>query len=218
MAIQILGGSPSSPGNELYDDLGSKSAAENGSQIDGGISDPVIDVLIEIIVKSPDRSSLATASGTARRDSCCISTMWCPAATSSTSPQAKPATPDAELPQRAGGLCVADDLVDGPTEGNNVDHGARKRANLCRSCRLRRQIICLRNRRNVLRVARRHIGAERRLASADFPREAPADPHRTPGRFPSPGPGSPALRRAPGAGHRPRPADAAGRRAAALCA
>ena len=60
MAIQILGGS-SSPGNELYDDLGSKSAAERGSQNLGGISDPVIDELIEIIVKSADRSSLATA-------------------------------------------------------------------------------------------------------------------------------------------------------------
>lgn len=60
MAIQILGGS-SSPGNELYDDLGSKSAAEIGSQNLGGISDPVIDELIEIIVNSPDRSALATA-------------------------------------------------------------------------------------------------------------------------------------------------------------
>ncbi|MDM0035220.1 extracellular solute-binding protein [Variovorax sp. J22P271] len=60
MAIQILGGS-SSPGNELYDDLGSKSAAEKGSQNISGISDPVIDELIEIIVASPDRTSLATA-------------------------------------------------------------------------------------------------------------------------------------------------------------
>ncbi|MDN8616024.1 extracellular solute-binding protein [Variovorax ginsengisoli] len=60
MALQILGGS-SSPGNELYDDLGSKSAAERGSQNFSGISDPVIDELIDIIVKSPDRASLATA-------------------------------------------------------------------------------------------------------------------------------------------------------------
>jgi microcin C transport system substrate-binding protein len=60
MTIQILGGS-SSPGNELYDDLGSKSAAERGSQNLSGISDPVIDELIDIIVKSPDRASLATA-------------------------------------------------------------------------------------------------------------------------------------------------------------
>ncbi|MGJ7496235.1 extracellular solute-binding protein [Variovorax sp. RT4R15] len=58
MAINILGGS-SSPGNELYDDLGSKSAAEKGSQNLSGISDPVVDDIIEEIVDSPDRKTLA---------------------------------------------------------------------------------------------------------------------------------------------------------------
>ncbi|MEP6721762.1 MAG: extracellular solute-binding protein [Variovorax sp.] len=58
MAINILGGS-SSPGNELYDDLGSKSAAEKGSQNLSGISDPVVDDIIEEIVDSPDRKALA---------------------------------------------------------------------------------------------------------------------------------------------------------------
>ncbi|MDR1969695.1 MAG: extracellular solute-binding protein [Burkholderiaceae bacterium] len=60
MALNILGGS-SSPGNELYDDFGSKSASEPGSQNLSGISDPVIDELIEVIVHSPDRPSLAAA-------------------------------------------------------------------------------------------------------------------------------------------------------------
>jgi microcin C transport system substrate-binding protein len=60
MAVNILGGS-SSPGNELYDDFGSKSANEPGSQNLSGISDPVIDELIEVIVDSPDRAALAAA-------------------------------------------------------------------------------------------------------------------------------------------------------------
>ncbi|GAB3484035.1 ABC transporter substrate-binding protein [Polaromonas eurypsychrophila] len=60
MAISLQGGS-SSPGNELFDDFGSKSAAEKGSQNLSGISDPVIDEILEIIVDSPDRKSLAAA-------------------------------------------------------------------------------------------------------------------------------------------------------------
>lgn len=60
MAISLQGGS-SSPGNELFDDFGSKSAAEKGSQNLSGISDPVIDEILEIIVDSPDRASLAAA-------------------------------------------------------------------------------------------------------------------------------------------------------------
>ena len=58
MAINIAGGS-SSPGNELFDDFGSKSANEKGSQNLGGISDPVIDEILEVIVNAPDRKSLA---------------------------------------------------------------------------------------------------------------------------------------------------------------
>ena len=60
MAVNILGGS-SSPGNELYDDFGSRSADEKGSQNLSGIKDEVIDELIEVIVNSPDRNSIATA-------------------------------------------------------------------------------------------------------------------------------------------------------------
>ena len=60
MAVNILGGS-SSPGNELYDDFGSRSADEKGSQNLSGIKDEVIDELIEVIVNSPDRKSIATA-------------------------------------------------------------------------------------------------------------------------------------------------------------
>lgn len=60
MALNILGGS-SSPGNELYDDFGSKSANEAGSQNLSGIQDPVVDELIEWIVNSEDRQSLAAA-------------------------------------------------------------------------------------------------------------------------------------------------------------
>ncbi|WP_213954887.1 MULTISPECIES: extracellular solute-binding protein [unclassified Variovorax] len=61
LAINILGGS-SSPGNELYDDFGSASAAEKGSQNLSGISDPVLDEIIELIVNAPDRKALSTAS------------------------------------------------------------------------------------------------------------------------------------------------------------
>ena len=60
LAVNILGGS-SSPGNELYDYLGSASAAEKGSQNLSGISDPVIDEIIELIVNSHDREALSTA-------------------------------------------------------------------------------------------------------------------------------------------------------------
>lgn len=60
MAVNILGGS-SSPGNELYDDFGSASASVPGSQNLSGISDPVLDELIEVIVNAPDRPSLAAA-------------------------------------------------------------------------------------------------------------------------------------------------------------
>ncbi len=58
MAINILGGS-TSPGNELYDDLGSASAQEKGSQNLSGIQDKVVDQLIEEIVNSPDRKTIA---------------------------------------------------------------------------------------------------------------------------------------------------------------
>lgn len=58
LAINILGGS-SSPGNELYDDFGSSSADEKGSQNLSGVKDKTIDQLIEEIVKSPDRKSIA---------------------------------------------------------------------------------------------------------------------------------------------------------------
>ena len=60
LTINILGGS-SSPGNELYDDLGSASAAEKGSQNLSGISDPLIDEMVELIVHAPDRKALAAA-------------------------------------------------------------------------------------------------------------------------------------------------------------
>jgi microcin C transport system substrate-binding protein len=60
MAVNILAGS-SSPGNELFDDLGSKSASEKGSQNLSGIGDPVIDEILQIIVESHDRKSLAAA-------------------------------------------------------------------------------------------------------------------------------------------------------------
>jgi microcin C transport system substrate-binding protein len=60
MAVNILGGS-SSPGNELYDDFGSKSADEKGSQNLSGIKDEVLDELIEVIVNSPDRKAISTA-------------------------------------------------------------------------------------------------------------------------------------------------------------
>jgi microcin C transport system substrate-binding protein len=58
VAVNMLGGSPS-PGNELYDDFGSKSANEKGSQNLSGIQDPVIDELIELIVSSTNRQAIA---------------------------------------------------------------------------------------------------------------------------------------------------------------
>lgn len=58
MTINMLGGS-SSPGNELYDDFSSKSANEKGSQNLSGLQDKVVDELIEKIVNSPDRKSIA---------------------------------------------------------------------------------------------------------------------------------------------------------------
>jgi microcin C transport system substrate-binding protein len=60
MTVSILAGS-SSPGNELYDDLSSKSATQNGSGNVVGVADPLIDELIEIIVQSPDRQRLSAA-------------------------------------------------------------------------------------------------------------------------------------------------------------
>lgn len=60
LAINIIAGSPS-PGNELYDDLSSSSADEKGSQNLSGIKDKTVDQLIEEIVKSPDRKSIAAA-------------------------------------------------------------------------------------------------------------------------------------------------------------
>jgi microcin C transport system substrate-binding protein len=58
MAVNLMGGS-SSPGNELYDDFGSKSATEKGSQNMSGLQDKVVDELIEEIVNSPDRKAIA---------------------------------------------------------------------------------------------------------------------------------------------------------------
>lgn len=60
VAVDLLAGS-SSPGNELFDDLGSAAAAQKGSRNLAGISDPVIDELIEWIVGSHDRTALAAA-------------------------------------------------------------------------------------------------------------------------------------------------------------
>jgi microcin C transport system substrate-binding protein len=60
MTVGILAGS-SSPGNELYDDFSSKSAKQNGSGNIIGVSDPLIDELIEVIVQSPDRKKLSAA-------------------------------------------------------------------------------------------------------------------------------------------------------------
>jgi microcin C transport system substrate-binding protein len=60
MTVSILGGS-SSPGNELYDDFTSTSAKTNGSGNLVGISDPMIDEMIEVIVQSPDRKRLSAA-------------------------------------------------------------------------------------------------------------------------------------------------------------
>ncbi len=60
MSVNIMGGS-SSPGNELYDDMSSKSASQTGSGNLVGIADPLIDELIEVIVQSPDRQKLSAA-------------------------------------------------------------------------------------------------------------------------------------------------------------
>jgi microcin C transport system substrate-binding protein len=60
MTVSILAGS-SSPGNELYDDFSSSSAKTNGSGNLVGVSDPLIDELIEVIVQSPDRKRLSAA-------------------------------------------------------------------------------------------------------------------------------------------------------------
>ena len=49
-----------SPGNELYDDLHSKSANVKGTRNLSGIQDPVIDELIDNIVKATDRKVLAS--------------------------------------------------------------------------------------------------------------------------------------------------------------
>jgi microcin C transport system substrate-binding protein len=57
MAVNMMGGS-GSPGNELYDDFGSKAANEKGSQNMSGLQDKVVDELIEEIVNSPDRKAI----------------------------------------------------------------------------------------------------------------------------------------------------------------
>lgn len=49
-----------SPGNELYDDLHSKSANVKGTRNLSGIQDPVIDEMIDNIVKATDRKVLAS--------------------------------------------------------------------------------------------------------------------------------------------------------------
>ncbi len=61
MTVQIKGGS-SSPGNELYGEMGSAAAKENGSENIGGISSPAVDKLIDRIVKSTSRADLVAAS------------------------------------------------------------------------------------------------------------------------------------------------------------
>jgi microcin C transport system substrate-binding protein len=53
-----IGGS-TSPGNELYDDLHSRSANVKGTRNLSGIQDPVIDEMIDNIVKAEDRKLLA---------------------------------------------------------------------------------------------------------------------------------------------------------------
>lgn len=57
MADHIAGST--SPGNELYDDLHSKSANIKGTRNLSGIQDPVIDEMIDNIVKASDRKVLA---------------------------------------------------------------------------------------------------------------------------------------------------------------
>src|SRR6185369_17156275 len=57
MAVEVFGQSLS-PGNEQRDYWGSKAAEEEGSRNLLGIKSPVIDELIEELIKSPDRASL----------------------------------------------------------------------------------------------------------------------------------------------------------------
>ncbi len=50
-----------SPGNELYMSFHSKSAQQEGSQNTAGISDPVVDAMIDKVVFAPNRKALVTA-------------------------------------------------------------------------------------------------------------------------------------------------------------
>jgi microcin C transport system substrate-binding protein len=56
----IIGGWPqsASPGNEQRDFWGSASADTKGGRNEGGIKDPVVDELIELVIAAPDRPSL----------------------------------------------------------------------------------------------------------------------------------------------------------------
>jgi microcin C transport system substrate-binding protein len=55
-------GQSSSPGNELFEYWGSKSAQQPGSRNLIGIENPVVDKLIELIIKAPDREQLVLSS------------------------------------------------------------------------------------------------------------------------------------------------------------
>ncbi|MFC3029760.1 MULTISPECIES: extracellular solute-binding protein [Roseomonadaceae] len=57
MTIDVIGQSLS-PGNEQRDFFSSAKARENGSRNMAGISDPVIDELVELVVNAPDREQL----------------------------------------------------------------------------------------------------------------------------------------------------------------
>ena len=51
-------GQSDSPGNEQRDFWGSNSAATPGSRNYAGVSDPVVDELIELVISAPDREAL----------------------------------------------------------------------------------------------------------------------------------------------------------------
>jgi microcin C transport system substrate-binding protein len=57
MAVEVFGQSLS-PGNEQREFWGSKAADEEGSRNLLGIKSPVVDQLVEELIRSPDRSSL----------------------------------------------------------------------------------------------------------------------------------------------------------------
>jgi microcin C transport system substrate-binding protein len=55
-------GDVTSPGNEMFDMLGSKAADEKGSSNYWGLKDPVVDKLVTALVKADSREQLVTAS------------------------------------------------------------------------------------------------------------------------------------------------------------